>query len=1160
MNRTLTYFLCGTWLLATQVVCAQTLAYGKLMGYPNTQPPHAQAAPQSLKKTLSELESHYRINILADSRLLDGKTGAAEIGGNVEDALRALLKPHGLAFEKIDPSTYVVVVKKNSRRPSPTGPTNQPQASSDGTSPADFQGRSLENIRLLASRSAAQSVDRSVAGKLTDEDEQPLPGVNVVVKGTNRGTSTDAEGQYRLDVPDGPVTLVFSSVGYVSQEQSLGDRSALDIQLATDSKSLNEVVVVGYGSQEKVNLTGAISVVKFDDKINNRPITNSSQALGGTASGVWVSQNSGKPGSDGAQIRVRGWGTLNNSNPLIIIDGVEGSFDQLNPSDIESISVLKDAASAAIFGSKAANGVVLVTTRMGKNNEKAQVNINSYVGVQSLGLHPDLINSSAESMELTNRGLINDGGSKLFSDDLISAFKNGGDAYRYPNTDWFKTLYKNALMHEHNVSVRGGTAQTSSYISFNYLNQDGIVPNTQTQRYGIRANLESNVNRWLKVSARLSYINRNSSEPYADITYGSLGRVFDMLGGAAPYIAPYTQDGRFGSVQAIAADGTLLYDNRNPLIDAANGRTSTQDNIFTINSTAEIKLLPSLTSRTTFATNGNWSLVDRYNTSVFGYTDTGIETITKNYNREGLEINRGQTSNLSTNLFSTLNFNKSFAKIHEVSAIAGIQSESGKIQTLYARRTKPPKEGLTQVDAGTSGIQGTGNLNRLRIFSYFGRLNYSFDQKYLFEANLRADASSRFKQGNRLGVFPGFSAGWRISDEAFMKNVRGLSNLKLRASWGRLGNQNISDYWPYLTVIDQNNDLSYSYGGKFSPGAAITNLVDENITWETTSTLDFGVEAGLFNDKITIEADYFRKTTDNIIVQLPIPLVLGGLTPPFENQGQMSNNGFEFIINYNNQVADKDRLGFNMGLNFTYIDNQVTQFGTARSPDQLYLIRAGYSYRELYGYKTIGIYQTDQEAQEHMFANGFKPKAGNLKFEDVNGDGKLGFEDKQALGNTIPKLTFGASPSFKFKRFELNILLQGILGVNLYTQNSFTNLSFENRVIATSWRNAWTPENTDTDVPALRFNNTWDSSPSTFWISKGDFIKAKNIQLGYAVPESISTKYGMKRAYFYLNAQNVFTLVNGDYQGYDPERNTFNSGNNLYPVPRILSFGANLTF
>lgn len=1160
MNKILTCLLSGVWILATQAVSGQIPAYALLSGSQTVSSSRSNAPTQSLKKTLNDLEVHYRINILADSRLLDGKTAAFEASENFENALRSVLIPHGLTFEKIDRSTFVIVAKKPGKRLSALDPTSQLLPISSPAVPANLLARNSTNVLTISRQSTRLVLDRTITGKVTDEAGEQLPGVNVVVKGSSRGTSTDAEGDYRVEVPEGAITLVFSSVGYVSQELVLGDRSTLDVRLATDSKSLNEVVVVGYGSQEKVNLTGAISVVKFDDKINNRPITNSSQALGGTASGVWVSQNSGKPGSDGAQIRVRGWGTLNNSNPLIIIDGVEGTFEQLNPSDIESISVLKDAASAAIFGSKAANGVVLVTTRMGKNNEKAQVNINSYVGVQSLGMHPNLINNSAESMELTNRGLINDGGSQLFSDALIAAFKSGSDKFKYPNTDWFKELYSNALIHEHNVSVRGGTAQTSSYISFNYLNQDGILPNTQSQRYGIRANLESNVNRWLKVGTRLSYLNRNSREPYADITYGSMGRVFDMLDGATPYIAPYTQDGRFGSVQAIAADGTLLYDNRNPLIDAANGRTATQDHVFTINSTAEIKLTKSLSSRTTFATNGNLSMADRYNTSVFGYTDTGIETITKNYNREGLEINRRHTSNLSTNLFSTLNFNRSFHKKHEVAAIAGIQLESDKIQTLYARRTMPPKEGLTQVDAGTSGIQGTGNQSRLRIFSYFGRVNYSFDQRYLFEANLRADASSRFKQGNRLGVFPGFSAGWRISDEGFMKNVRGVSNLKLRASWGRLGNQNISDYWPYLTTIDQNNELSYNYGGKFAPGAAITSLVDENITWETTSTLDFGLEVGLLNDRITIEADYFRKKTDNIIVQLPIPMVMGGLTPPFENQGQMSNNGFEFILNYNNQVADKNRLGFNIGLNFTYIDNKVTKFGTRRSPDQLYLIREGYSFRELYGYKAVGIYQTDQEAQEHMFDNGFKPKAGNLKFEDVNKDGKLGFEDKQALGNTVPKLTFGASPSFKYKRFELNILLQGILGVNMNTQNSFTTLSFENQIIGTSWRNAWTPQNPDTDIPALRYNNTWDGSQSSFWINKGDFLKAKNIQLGYAVPEVISTKYGLTRAYFYLNAQNVFTLVNGTYQGYDPERNTFDSGNRLYPVPRILSFGVNLTF
>ncbi len=792
MNRTLTYLLSGLWLLTTQVVCGQTLASGTLLSHQSTPSPQtettARVAPaQSLKKTLSTLESHYKINILADAQLLDGKTGAVNLHGDREDALRSVLEPHHLVFEKIDRSTYVVLSKKESKNRARTRMSSEPRPEKSDAASAKASERSSSKISLLTNRQRSAPLDRSVTGQVTDESGEQLPGVNVVIKGTSRGTTTNAEGQYQVEVPDGPVTLVFSSVGYMSQELALGDRSTLDVQLATDSKSLNEVVVVGYGSQQKVNLTGAISTVKFDDEINNRPITNSSQALGGTASGVWVSQNSGKPGSDGAQIRVRGWGTLNNSNPLIIIDGVEGSFEQLNPSDIESISVLKDAASAAIFGSKAANGVVLVTTRMGKTNEKMQVNVNSYVGVQSLGMRPDLVHNSAEHMELTNRGLVQDGGSQLFSDDLIAAFRNGSDSYKYPNTDWFRELFKAAPIHEHNVSVRGGTAQTSSYISFNYLSQDGIVPNTQSRRYGIRANLESNVNRWLKIGGRLSYLNRNSQEPYADIVYGSLGRVFTMLGGATPYIAPYTRDGQFGSVQAIAADGNLLYDNRNPLIDAANGRTSTQDNIFTVNTTADIKFSESLSLRTTFATNGNFSLADRYNTSVFGYTDTGIETITKNYNREGLEINRGQTSTLNTNLFSTLNFDHTFNELHAVSAIAGVQLESNKIQTLYARRTMPPKEGLTQVDAGTSGIQGEGNMNRLRIFPYFGRLNYAFNQKYLFEANLRADASSRFREGNRLGIFPGFSAGWRISDEAFMEDVRAKLRVIIKRTLRQFG-------------------------------------------------------------------------------------------------------------------------------------------------------------------------------------------------------------------------------------------------------------------------------------------------------------------------------------------------------------------------------------
>jgi TonB-linked SusC/RagA family outer membrane protein len=1001
---------------------------------------------------------------------------------------------------------------------------------------------------------------KSVSGKVTDDTGQPLPGVTVVIKGTTQGTVTNVDGEYSIpNVPEN-ATLQFSFVGMRAQEVVVGDQTIIDVQLIGDAIGIDEVVAVGYGVQKKVNMTGSVSLITFDEEMENRPITNASQALSGKVPGIWVSQNSGKPGSDGAQIRVRGWGTLNNSNPLVIIDGIEGDFDQLNPNDIESVSVLKDAASAAIYGSKAANGVILITTKTGKTNERMQVNLSSYFGVQKLGRKYNLITNSAEHMRMTNEALANEGGSPLFPENMISAFENGTDKYKYPSTDWFDVAFDNAPIQEHNLSIKGGTEKSSSFLSFNYLNQDGMVPNTNSERYGIRANLESQVNSWFSVDARINYSHKVSVEAYNDIVYGSMGRFFDMLNGVTPYTAPYTRDGKYGAVEAITDDGNILFDNRNPLIDANNGKKIAEENFLSINASANVKLFDFLNWRTTVATTGNWDLSDNYNETLIGYTDSGIPMMTKNYNREGIEISRSQVSSLVNNVFSTLNFNKTVAEIHDFSAIAGLQMEDRQIKNVYARRSEPPKEGLTQVDAGTSGIQGEGNMVGLRMFSYFGRFNYALSGKYLFEANIRADASSRFKEGNMWGVFPGFSVGWRIIDESFMEDQDIFSNLKLRASWGQLGNQNISGYWPYLTIITQNNDLSYSYSGSFAPGAAVTSLVDEDITWETTTTLDIGLDAGFMNNKITFEADYFQKKTTDIIVQLPIPLIMGNITPPFENVGEMVNNGFEFTVNYDNLSLNRDRFGYNLGLNATYIDNEVTKFRGGNSPDQLYLIREGYSYRSLYGYKAVGIYQSDTEAAQHMSKNSYKPIAGNLKYEDVNNDGKLGFEDKQGIGNTIPKVTYGLSTAFKYKGFDLNLLFQGLLGVHSYNNNALTQLNYENRTISTRWRDAWTPQNTDTDVPILYFNNSWDNLESSYWVKEISFLKLKNVQLGYALPKDLTARIGLQKIYFYLNAQNVFVLVDDKFEGYDPEKSAFSHGTNQYPVPRIISLGLNLNF
>lgn len=1004
------------------------------------------------------------------------------------------------------------------------------------------------------SSKAVPQPSKRITGVITDSKGEPIIGANVVEKGTTNGTITDFDGKFTLEVADNAI-LQLSYIGFIPTAVTVSGQSSLTVQLKEDTQALDEVVVVGYGTQKKVNLTGAVSSVKFDDELANRPITDASQALSGKVSGVWISQNSGKPGDDGAQLRIRGWGTLNNSDPLVIIDGVEGVFSQVNPNDIESISVLKDAASAAIYGSKAANGVILVTTKMGSTDEKTQISLNSYFGAQSIGQRYDLINNSADFMNITNQALVNGGGKDLFPNDMVSAFATGTDPYKYPNTDWYDYLYRTAFMHEHNLSIKGGTKKVSTFLSLNYLNQEGIMQNTNSERFGIRANLEYQVNSWLKVGGRLNYTHRTASEPY------KINRVFEMHTGAAPFIAPYARDDRFGSVEAVDKEGVLLYENYNPLIDAFNGETKNIQDYMSLNAFATVNFTKDLNLQMTWASNGNWLSEDRYNQTLYGYTDSGIETITKNYNSDGLEMSREQKTSMRNNFHATLNYSTKFLGKHFVSGVLGYQLENYTIKNVLARRSNPLKEGLTQVDAGTSGLQSEGNMQGLRMASYFGRLNYAFADKYLFEMNLRADASSRFKRGNRWGVFPGFSVGWRLSEEEFIKKLNLFSNLKLRASWGQLGNQTIEGYWPYLTVINQNYDLSYNYGNSLASGAAVTALVDEDITWETTSTLDIGVDLGFLGNKLTAEFDYFDKKTTDIIVQLPIPLMLGGLTAPFENVGEMKNRGFELVLNYDNMETDRNKLGFNVGLNFTYINNEVTKFQGGKSPDQLYLIREGAPYKSLYGYKAVGIYQSDEEAKEHMHDNGYVPEAGNLKYEDVNNDGRLDYRDKQVLGNTIPKITYGLSAGLRYKGFDLNLLFQGLGQANAYTQNYFTILRYSHLTIADFWKNAWSPENMDSRIPMQRFDSSWDIYDSSFWVHRIDFLKLKNLQVGYMIPESITSRFKIQKLYVYANAQNVFTVMwKKGYEGYDPERNTFDDGSRSYPTPRIFSVGINLNF
>lgn len=1047
------------------------------------------------------------------------KVNVSANNANIEDVLAQVLQNTGYDYQIIDKQILIKVSDKD----------------------------------VMVVPSVAQG-NKKIIGIVLDATGMPVIGANVMEKGTTNGTITDMDGKFSLEAREGAV-LVVSYIGFANREIKIGSQTNLSIALKEDAEALDELVVVGYGAQKKVNLTGAISSVKFDEELSNRPITNASQALAGKVSGVWISQNSGQPGEDNAQLRVRGWGTMNNSDPLVIIDGVEGVFSQVNPNDIESISVLKDAASAAIYGSKAANGVILVTTKTGKNLEKTQVDLNSYVGVQQLGRRYDLVTNSAELMKMANQAMINNGSKTIFPESLIADFESGTDCYKYPNTDWYNVIYRNALVTEHNLSIRGGTEKLSSFVSLNYLNQEGIMVNTQSERYGIRANVEYKINKNIRLGSRLNYSRQKTEEPF------SIFRVYEQFTGATPFIAPYTRDGQYGSVQAIGDDGTLLYTLYQPLIDANNGLTKKTTDYMSLNAYAIVDFTKDLNLQVTWASNGSWIKTDKHNESLYGYTDSGLESIAKNYNRDGIVLSRTQVTSMRNNFQATLNFKKNITDQHHVSSVLGAQLENYSEENVYARRINPPKESMTEVDAGTDGIQANGNFTGLRMASYFGRLNYDYADKYLFEMNLRADASSRFKRGNRWGVFPGFSAGWRLGEEDFIKNLNLFSNLKLRASWGQLGNQTLNGYWPYLTTITQDYSNSYSEGGNLASGAAVTDLVDEDITWETTSSLDIGLDLGVLNNRLNVEFDYFNKMTRDILVQLPISMILGNKTAPYENIGKMKNNGFELVVNYDNAVTSRDRFCYNIGFNFTYINNKVTTFQGGNSPDQLYLIREGYSYKSLYGYKAIGIYQSDEEAANHMHSNGYMPQKGNIKYEDVNNDGKLDYQDKQVLGNTIPKITYGISAGLSYKGFDLNLLFQGLGKGNAYTYNGMTQLLYEWMSIADFWKDAWTPENADSNIPMLRFDNSWDQYESSFWMHRIDFLKLKNLQLGYSFPESVISKLKLSRLYIYANASNLFTIMwHKGYEGYDPERNTFDSGKDVYPTPRIFTFGLNLNF
>lgn len=1031
----------------------------------------------------------------------------------------------------------------------------------------------LKNAEKRVNKGTASAVSvpqqqREITGTVVDDSNIPVIGANVIIRGTTNGTVTDIDGKFVLQNVSENAILIISYIGYLDQELNAQGRTSFNIVLKEDTKTLEEVVVVGYGVQKKANLTGSVSTVNYTQELENRPITDPSQALSGKMTGIWVSQNSGEPGSDGATIRIRGYGTLNNTDPLILIDGIEGRMAELNPNDIASITVLKDAASAAIYGSRAANGVVLIETKRGEG-DRVSINYNGYFGVKSLSERYDIITDSPEYMRLWNTAFTNSGSDPLFPEEVINAFATGNDPYHYPSTNYFDEVFRPAFTTQHNLSATAGGKKSSNYISLSYLSDDGIAKNTTAERYSLTVNNETKVNNWLKLGGRARMMRKVQTAPYE-----GLDRVFYMMANGHPFSTPYLQDGKtYGGTQALYMSGEKagqpIVDTRNPFPDLYNGNREIINSFMKGNVYATVDIMKGLSLTAQYSGQFNTNTNDRYNQSAFCYTDLNGNNQTKPLDYPStLNVIRNVKDEFYSTFYANLNFNRTFGGIHDVSAVLGYQQESLVKRITEAKKTDPSKEDLHQVSSGTKNPTATGNKYQWRMLSYFGRLNYALMGKYLMEVNLRADASSRFAKGNRWGYFPSFSAGWRLGEERFMKDMNIFDNLKIRASWGKLGNQNIgdgsefgnSDYFPYLTVLTQDYSNSYNFNNTLAPGAAVTGLVDPRITWETTTTTDFGLDLGFLANRLNVEADYFIRKTTDIIVQLPIPLVLGGLTAPYENVGEMENKGFELNVSWQDKISASD-FSYRIGANLTYVDNEVTKFRGGKSPDQLYLIREGYSYKTLYGFIFDGVYQSDDEAKQHMHSNGYMPVAGDIKYKDVNGDGKLDYHDKQEIGNTVPKYTYGLNAEFTWKNFNLNLQFAGMAGVNGYFQNAWTEpLGISGGTITKRWRNAWTPTNPSNSLPQIKVNDTWNRQQSSFWACNMSWFKLKNIQLGYALPNDLVQKMSLQRLYVYTNATDLFTLISSRYEGFNPERDTFKDGYNHYPTSRIFTLGLNVTF
>lgn len=1017
----------------------------------------------------------------------------------------------------------------------------------------------MKNIKLFIATfllcAFGYAQNNTVEGLVLDETGEPIPGANVIVKGTNIGTQTDFDGKFSISTPDGSEILKISYIGYVVKEAGFKGKDQITIVLQEDTSILDEVVVVGYGIQKKVNLTGSVETVKAEE-ISRQPVLQTSQALAGLVPGLTVTQDSGQPGLDSGTLRIRGIGTLgadSKSNPLILIDGIVGDLNGVDGNDIESISVLKDASAAAIYGSRAANGVILVTTKRGKEG-KLQMSYNTYLGVQSI---TDQINI-ADGLDYINiRNLISPG---YYSDEFVTNYTANRGSDQYPDNDWVDLLFsQTGYQKYHNFSINGGSESVKAAASLSYQDQEGNAPNFDFERINGRFNLDYKVNDKFNVAFDLNLVKSKRGQPST-----GLGNLFE--GGVyrtQPVLSAINSDGTWGAGFA----------GRNPIARAVDGGTTgVNTDYFRAVLKAVYKPVDGLSLAFTYAPEVTNTGTKSF-TKTFAFSDFADPELRSRFSgQENVVLGNaslGQTSSRTGQ--ETLNFvatyNKSFSD-HNIAATLGYEFIKLDFNTFSANRIGFDLEEFPELNNGDPETQTNSGSSTLRgLESVFSRVNYNYKGKYLVEANLRRDASSRFAEENRVAYFPSVSVGWNLSEESFFPKSEKFNSLKIRGSWGELGNQNTGTNFPFTAPINLGASQPI-IGGTPLLGGAQQILANRAIQWETTETTNLAIDASFFKNRLSLTAELYERKTRDILLGVTIP-TSAGLSPPIQNAGDVENRGWDIALGWKDVIG---KVKYGVNFNISDYKNEITNLNgldeLPASGDQIN--RLGESIGALYGLNVIGFYEdsdfdTDGSLLSGVTTSSFASvRPGDYKYEDITGDGSISDADRQIIGSPLARLNYGLDIFAEYKGFDISASLLGVGKRDIQLKRFIGYPVLNESVWSTlqEWQTTdfWTPDNTDARNSRYEggLNSGHNLRVNSRNVYSASYLRLRNLTIGYSLANKVTEKMSIAGLRFYLSGQNLFTFSDLP-EGIDPTLPD-NTQGNFYPITSIYTIGLNVKF